>query len=410
MKKLITLLIVLVGGIEQAFGWGNVYINSKDNNWGSSNASYSTQLSVRQSNHYYIVLNSSNLTWEDGFFYFRFYVNNDDNISGRSIGAKDDNPIITADGYTNIGANENTFKLKYDKNISKILINLDYYDATWHLNAFKEVEYTISFSKPDSWDTPKAYVWTYNHISQDWPGTVMTNNEGIYTATVQGFEKAEVIFTDKPGGGNELSKKDLINKGIYNESGLYGIKATVTSAGYATFSSTQNVNFNGVEGLTAKKGKVNTDGSITWKTATTLAAGEGVLLQGVAGDYVIPVVNNADADTENNDFVAIPTKQIITQDMNSKKAYILANVSGTLGFYKPHANGSWCGAGTAYLNTTYNPAGARDFFALDDETTGIDTAKQEVKMDGEVFNLAGQRVAQSTKGLYIVNGKKVIIK
>ena len=30
--------------------------------------------------------------------------------------------------------------------------------------------------------------------------------------------------------------------------------------------------------------------------------------------------------------------------------------------------------------------------------------------DREVYNLAGQRVAQPTKGLYIVNGKKVVIK
>ncbi len=30
--------------------------------------------------------------------------------------------------------------------------------------------------------------------------------------------------------------------------------------------------------------------------------------------------------------------------------------------------------------------------------------------DGVFYNIAGQRVAQPTKGLYIVNGKKVVIK
>ena len=29
---------------------------------------------------------------------------------------------------------------------------------------------------------------------------------------------------------------------------------------------------------------------------------------------------------------------------------------------------------------------------------------------GEYYNLAGQRVAQPTKGLYIINGRKVVIK
>ena len=41
--------------------------------------------------------------------------------------------------------------------------------------------------------------------------------------------------------------------------------------------------------------------------------------------------------------------------------------------------------------------------------TGIETVKA-VETKGEYFNIAGQRVAQPTKGLYIVNGKKAIIK
>lgn len=42
-------------------------------------------------------------------------------------------------------------------------------------------------------------------------------------------------------------------------------------------------------------------------------------------------------------------------------------------------------------------------------TTGINTIKaQKGAAEGEYFNLAGQRVAQPQKGLYIVNGKKII--
>lgn len=44
-------------------------------------------------------------------------------------------------------------------------------------------------------------------------------------------------------------------------------------------------------------------------------------------------------------------------------------------------------------------------------TTGISTIEaQKAVKNGEVFNLAGQRVAQPTKGLYIVGGKKVMMK
>ena len=45
------------------------------------------------------------------------------------------------------------------------------------------------------------------------------------------------------------------------------------------------------------------------------------------------------------------------------------------------------------------------------DATAISTVKAEKTVAaGEYFNLAGQRVAQPTKGLYIVNGKKVIVK
>ena len=44
-------------------------------------------------------------------------------------------------------------------------------------------------------------------------------------------------------------------------------------------------------------------------------------------------------------------------------------------------------------------------------TTGIENAvqREEIK-DKSYYDLQGRRVQQPTKGLYIVNGKKVIIK
>ena len=75
-------------------------------------------------------------------------------------------------------------------------------------------------------------------------------------------------------------------------------------------------------------------------------------------------------------------------------------------------------AGIVYIwKTDVNgPApGFVDFEIGDDntegETTGIDEVRgQKEEVRGEFYNLNGQRVAQPTKGLYIVNGKKVIIK
>jgi hypothetical protein len=75
-------------------------------------------------------------------------------------------------------------------------------------------------------------------------------------------------------------------------------------------------------------------------------------------------------------------------------------------------------ANRAYLQTTYKPADAGARLALvfdDDTTTGISDASRvdkEGKGSGfEIYNLKGQRVENPVKGqLYIVNGKKVVMK
>ena len=58
------------------------------------------------------------------------------------------------------------------------------------------------------------------------------------------------------------------------------------------------------------------------------------------------------------------------------------------------------------------PSSARELsLSFDDETTGISEtlSAKEVFGDGTYYNLRGQRVAQPTRGLYIVNGKKVLV-
>jgi hypothetical protein len=67
----------------------------------------------------------------------------------------------------------------------------------------------------------------------------------------------------------------------------------------------------------------------------------------------------------------------------------------------------------AYFQLKGEAASAR-MFAMDfgeGETTGIDaTLVNSEKVNSVVYDLQGRKVAQPTKGLYIVNGKKVVIK
>ncbi len=66
----------------------------------------------------------------------------------------------------------------------------------------------------------------------------------------------------------------------------------------------------------------------------------------------------------------------------------------------------------AYFKVPVVGAGARSLtFDVDEETTSIEDVRSKMEdVRGDVFDLQGRRVAQPTKGLYIVNGKKVVVK
>ena len=62
-----------------------------------------------------------------------------------------------------------------------------------------------------------------------------------------------------------------------------------------------------------------------------------------------------------------------------------------------------------YLDEAEN-AEARVFIVFGNDTTGIGEVQRETAGDDRYYNLGGQRVEQPSRGLYIKNGKKVIIK
>ena len=71
------------------------------------------------------------------------------------------------------------------------------------------------------------------------------------------------------------------------------------------------------------------------------------------------------------------------------------------------------GANKAYVDASQisDGGGSSRVFLDFNEPTGVNEVKaQKEFVSGDFFNLAGQRVAQPTKGLYIMNGKKVVIK
>ena len=189
------------------------------------------------------------------------------------------------------------------------------------------------------------------------------------------------------------------------------------SAGYATFSFAYNVAIpNDVTAWYAKEVQEVSAGNnriVMKKFTNGIPANTGALLEGSGDITFTPAASTTAPGT--NLLVATVTETPIAVSTPGAYHYILGNGTAGVGFYNVNEERN-SAAGKAYLETatelaTEN-ANARVAWIFDEEgeTTGIAAVKASQKMNGEFFNLAGQRVAQPTKGLYIVNGKKVIMK
>ncbi len=136
-----------------------------------------------------------------------------------------------------------------------------------------------------------------------------------------------------------------------------------------------------------------TEATIT--EATTVAAGEGIIISGTPGDYEVPVATAEVAPSEEN---LLKTSGIAAND------YILYNGKFVL------CSDGELADGKAYLPASAFTAGAKIInIVFGGESTGINEV-QKSEADGAIYNLSGMRVSKTQKGVYIMNGRKVIVK
>lgn len=135
-------------------------------------------------------------------------------------------------------------------------------------------------------------------------------------------------------------------------------------------------------------------------------AGTAVVLKS-SGDPVMTLTTTASSDEQANNLKGVSDAAGLTSDGTM---YVLNNGNKGVGFYKLKSDKK-VGVGKAYLTYSGSGAGAREFFGFEDETTGLKAIDNgQLTIDNVVYDLQGRRVQNPTKGLYIVNGKKVVIK
>ena len=185
------------------------------------------------------------------------------------------------------------------------------------------------------------------------------------------------------------------------------VPVTVTSAGLATFAFSSRLDFTNVENLEAYIAKEESS-AIKLHKVNKVPAGTGVLLRAKNGatDFEVPVATTADDVTDN---LFVRGTGAAVESGSGPYNYVLGKHNGEVGFYK--AGGMTVATDKAYLQTTISSA----HIFIDFENMGVTGVNEITNTNltnntNEFYNLAGQRVAKPTKGLYIVNGRKVIVK
>ena len=187
------------------------------------------------------------------------------------------------------------------------------------------------------------------------------------------------------------------------------VDVKVSSAGYATLFYDKKLAI--PAGVTAYSASVSGANALLTPIADVIPAETGVILKGDAGTYKF-VVTTADAPVVSGNVLKGTTSATTVADiktaLSATKVFTLGqNASSEVGLRE--YSGSDIRAYCAYaVDLSFDPGA--NFFSFDEDVTAINKVEAKKVENGVYYNLAGQQVAQPTKGLYIVNGKKVVLK
>ena len=238
--------------------------------------------------------------------------------------------------------------------------------------------FTATFENGGNWEKVYAYAWTTvgegdeaktTNFLGDWPGTELTKNA---------------------------------------ETGLYELSFEATEA--PAF-----IIFNGGEGA-AQTADLAFENGKAYKFEAPETIADGYYLAGNMNDWT---PQEAYLLTRNEQAEGVE-EYTITIDLTAEAQFKIVKVEGTTQTWYPDGtgnaygeNGEIRGAGSYAIYFRPNADGGEDWFnriIFAENTTGINGIYAEKLNGATIYNLNGQRVKAAQKGLYIINGKKVVIK
>ena len=231
------------------------------------------------------------------------------------------------------------------------------------------------------------------------------------TATEDGYYKIAGDSNHKRGNdiylGTDATNAGSSCYGNKNNANIYWTIAeynpayyvTVTDAEWATWVTPADIDFTGVDAYIVKE---ITDGKAQLVKVDNAPEGTPVIINAEEGTYQLDTAEDATKVEDN--------KLKISDGETVKGAgyYVLANISDEVGFYELDANYTLA-KGKVYLE--YKADNGVKFVGFDfgGETTAIKSVETAAE-NAVIYNLAGQRVQNPSAGIYIINGKKVLVK
>lgn len=147
-----------------------------------------------------------------------------------------------------------------------------------------------------------------------------------------------------------------------------------------------------------------TEATMTAIDAQAIPANQGVILTSESGAAVtmVPAAGETAAAITGNQLGHSAGN---TRSLTAGEGYILGNGSEGTAFYP-------CKAGSLPINKAYLLGNGESAIVMNfgNAVTGINTIAAPASAKAPIFDLSGRRVVKATKGLYIQNGKKVIVK
>jgi len=271
-------------------------------------------------------------------------------------------------------------------------------------------------------DYPSASAWVAGNDYQDASGKYYPNNQtGAGNAYDEGNYENEV-YVYHTGGDLTFG---ILNPNRLGNDGSRGAWITYrdfTLTRYTQTAVTMKTFVDGTYGTFIAPFDVTIPSGVT---ASTITGHSGNTLTLTPVETTIPantpvVVYSDDAinetfkgkdgsDGETSYTVGLLTG-VYTASTVTEGNYVLQTNDGVQGFYQVGEGGLTAVPYRAYLKSDAFSAGIKAFFF--DDADGINSIgnRQPTMDNAPIYNLAGQRINKTQKGLYIQNGRKLIVK